>query len=112
MISQPCTVYDRPGSRKSMPVSYAILKFGNVLPLPEVVPPDADVVVLLLLPPPPQAATTMERPTASVAADNNHFHRFNTYLPVGILGARRDPCLGARRILSDVERRKLVGSAV
>src|SRR5438094_825685 len=86
MISQPCTVYDRPGSRKSMPVSYAILKSGNVLPPddPEVVPPD---VVLLLPPPPPHPAATNARPTARVVIDTSHFHRilrFNTYLPVWI----------------------------
>jgi hypothetical protein len=86
MIDQPCTVYDRPGSRKSMPVSYAILKFAKVLPPddPEVVPPDADVV-LLLPPPPPHAAATSARPTAAVAAVTSHFHRIlrvNTYLPV------------------------------
>jgi len=84
MISQPCTVYDSPGSRKSIPVSYAILKSANDLPLDEPdVFPDADVVVLLP-PPPPHAAATSARPTARVAAVA-HFHRilrFKTYLPV------------------------------
>src|SRR5512141_282951 len=98
MISQPCTVYDRPGSRKSMPVSYATLKSGKVLPLddPEVVPPPPEVV-LLLLPPPPHAAARNARPTARVAAVTSHFHRilrFKTYLPVWIpCRAREQPRL-------------------
>src|SRR6476469_5979057 len=98
MISQPCTVYDRPGSRKSIPVSYAILKSGKVLPLddPEVVPPP-EAVVVLLLPPPPHAAARNARPTARVAAVTSHFHRilrFKTYLPVWIpCRAREQPRL-------------------
>src|SRR6476661_7091644 len=108
MISQPCTVYDRPGSRKSMPVSYAILKSGKVLPLddPEVVlpPPEADVV--LLLPPPPHAAARNARATAKVAAVTSHFHRilrFKTYLQVWVpCRAREQPRL--RRVAAFFQR--------
>jgi hypothetical protein len=70
MISHPSTVYERPGSRKSMPVSYAIRKFGKVLPVDDVPEDDVDVVLppellLLLLPHP---AATSASPTAAKAA--------------------------------------------
>ena len=93
-----------------MPVSYAILKSGKVLPLddPEVVlpPPEADVV--LLLPPPPHAAARNARATARVAAVTSHFHRilrFKTYLPVwsSLSRARAAPPPARRAILSEIE---------
>src|SRR5690348_3009942 len=65
MIDQPWTVYESAGSRKSIPVSYAILKSANCLPL---APPPVVVVELLLPPPPPHALTTSASPAATTAA--------------------------------------------
>src|SRR5690348_13427861 len=78
MIDQPCTVYESAGSRKSMPVSYAMRKSGKLFPLDDVVlpPPELDVLELLLLePPPPHPAAISARPVITVAA-SSHIPRF------------------------------------
>ena len=63
-----------------MPVSYAMRKLANCLPVAvvppvvAVVPADAAVVVLLP-PPPPHAAAMRAMPAENAAAVASHFHR-------------------------------------
>src|SRR5438045_2125996 len=108
MIDQPSTVYERPGSRKSMPVSYAILKFGNVLPLDE--PPDDDVVELspleLELEPPQPAATSASPAAAKAAVVTSHPLLRVKWVPprcFRVVRQRRSLCLSAREILPDCD---------
>src|SRR5438445_2299466 len=65
MICQPCWVYERPGSRKSMPVSNTVRRLANVfavVPPPEVWAVEVAAVLpaaaLFFEPPPPHPAAT------------------------------------------------------
>src|SRR5436190_6783690 len=90
MIPQPSTVYERPGSRKSIPVSYARRKFANVFPDE---PPDVEAVLvpsLLLFLLEPQAAASRTNPAASARTLRSHvrvwFALTSSYLPLDPLG--------------------------
>src|SRR5919197_5082325 len=78
MACQPSTVYESPGSRKSVPVSYASEKLANVFPA---APPLAPVVVVPSAafppppPPPPHAAPNSAMPTTRADALSRNFAR-------------------------------------
>src|SRR4051794_38753003 len=85
MICQPCSEYDKLGSMKSMPVSYAILNSANRLPPDD--PADALVVPEVVdespEPPPPQALTRRPNPTMNETRVNDRRGRellINVYL--------------------------------